>query len=74
MKILNELKQEGVSSLMAALLIGSILNSLKFEKEVELILDNCPPTFDFSEAGNITIEKIDRSILVMEKINKVEKD
>ncbi len=57
---------------MAIILIASILKLPKFDKEVELILDNCPPTFDFTEAGNMTVEEIDRSTLVMEKINKVD--
>lgn len=63
--------KEGVYPSGAIALIVSILKLPKFDKEVELILDNCPPPFDFTEAGNITVEEIDLSILVMEKINGV---
>lgn len=45
--------------------------ALGLDEKVELILDNCPPGFDFTEAGRIPVEKIERSIKVMEKINKV---
>jgi hypothetical protein len=41
------------------------------DKKVELILDSCPPGFDFTEAGRIPVKKIESSIKVMEKINKV---
>jgi hypothetical protein len=47
---------------------------LKYGKEVDLTLDNCPPTFDFTEAGNTPIEKIDKSFRVMEKVNRVAED
>jgi hypothetical protein len=45
--------------------------ALGLDKKVELILDSCPPGFDFTEAGRIPVEKIESSIRVMEKINKV---
>jgi len=45
--------------------------ALGLDKKVELILDNCPPGFDFTEAGRIPVEEIEASIRVMEKINKV---
>ncbi|MBU7011359.1 MAG: hypothetical protein HXS46_11780 [Theionarchaea archaeon] len=45
--------------------------ALGLDERVELILDNCPPGFDFTEAGRIPVEKIERSIEVMEKINRV---
>ena len=45
--------------------------ALGLDKKVELILDNCPPGFDFTEAGKIPVKKIESSIKVMEKINKV---
>ncbi len=47
--------------------IVSTLKLPKFDKEVELLLDSCPPPFDFTEAGNKTVEEIDRAILTMEK-------
>ena len=74
MNIHKWLKKSSVSPIIATILITGILKSLKFDKEVELILDNCPPTFDFTEGGDKTVEEIDRSILVMEKINKVDKE
>lgn len=45
--------------------------ALGLDKKVELILDNCPPGFDFTEIGRISVEEIETSIKVMEKINKV---
>ena len=45
--------------------------ALGLDKKVELILDSCPPGFDFTEAGRIPVKKIESSIRVMEKINKV---
>ena len=74
MSILGKLKKKEVPPILTIVLISNTLKFLKLEKEVELILDNCPPTFDFTEAGNTKLEEIDRSILVMEKINKVYRD
>ena len=45
--------------------------ALGLDKKVELILDSCPPGFDFTEAGRIPVKKIETSIKVMEKINRV---
>jgi len=45
--------------------------ALGLDKKVELILDNCPPGFDFTEAGRIPVEKIETSIKVMKKINNI---
>jgi hypothetical protein len=45
---------------------------LGLDEKVELILDNCPPGFDLTEAGKVPVEKIERSIRAMRKINKVE--
>ena len=62
---------------MAKNLGTKVKNTLR--KEVELIFDNCPTTFDFTDitienikARKITSEKIDKSTRVMEKINKVD--
>lgn len=43
-----------------------------FNKTKELIFDNCPTPFDFTESGTISIEEVDEWVKVMEKINKVE--
>ncbi len=45
--------------------------ALGLDEKVELTPDSCPPGFDFTEAGRIPVEKIERSIRVMEKISKV---
>ena len=66
----SQLMKKGLSYLPISL-ISAIGKLLTFDKEVELITDNCPPTFDFTEAGHVTVEEIDRSILVMERINRV---
>lgn len=50
-----------------------IRDILQYGKEVELIQDNCPLTYDFTESGNIPINKVKRSFEVMKTINKVEK-
>jgi hypothetical protein len=63
-----------LSRLLPISLISAIGELLTFDKEVELIIDNCPPTFDFTEAGNVTVEEIDQSILVMERINRVDSE
>jgi hypothetical protein len=47
--------------------------ALGLDRRVELIPDNCPPGFDFTEVGRIPVEEIETSIEVMEKINKVGK-
>jgi hypothetical protein len=45
--------------------------ALGLDKKVELILDNCPPGFDFTDAGRIPVEKIETSIKAMKKINNI---
>jgi hypothetical protein len=69
----SQLLKKRLSHLLISL-ISAIDELLTFDKEVELIIDNCPPTFDFTEAGNMTVEEIDRSILVMERINRVDSE
>ncbi|MBU7010402.1 MAG: hypothetical protein HXS46_06895 [Theionarchaea archaeon] len=71
MKIINQLEKKA-SPVIAIVLVAAILKLPKLDQEVELILDNCPPTFDFTESGNQTIEEIDQSIMVMEKVNRVD--
>ena len=45
--------------------------ALDLDRRIEIIPDNCPPGFDFTEAGRIPVEKIEISIKVMKKINRV---
>lgn len=45
--------------------------ALGLDKKVELMLDNCPPGFDFTDAGRIPVEEIETSLKVMKKINKI---
>ena len=49
--------------------ITRISCALGAEEKVKIILDNCPPGFDFTEAGTISVEKIEVSTEVMKKIN-----
>jgi hypothetical protein len=50
-----------------------IKDAFKYGKEVELIQDNCPTTFDFTESGMIPIKKVKKSFKVMETVKKVQK-
>ena len=54
----------------AVLLVSALWSRLN--KKIELRFDNCPTPFDFTEAGEISIDETDRWIKVMEKINNVE--
>ena len=71
MNILKLIGKKRLSLVMSMVLISFILKLPRFSKEVELILDNCPPTFDFTEVDDKTVEEIDLSILVMEKVNGI---
>lgn len=46
-----------------------ILSALEDNKKVKLVLDNCPPGFDFTKAGEIPVEQVETSVRVMKKIN-----
>ena len=62
---LKRLPKKGVSPVIATIIyspVRIIRWVLDLDKKVELILDNCPPGFDFTEAGRIPVEKIERSI------------
>ncbi len=43
----------------------------KSGKKIELKLDNCPPPFDVTEVGRISIEEVDKGIKTMEKLNGI---
>jgi hypothetical protein len=59
-------------SVLSIILISKILRLPKLSQEVELILDNCPPTFDFTEVDEKSVEDIDLCIETMEKVNGIE--
>ncbi|MGC1121036.1 MAG: hypothetical protein WBA22_08070 [Candidatus Methanofastidiosia archaeon] len=61
-----------MSSVLPITLISKILRMPKLSREVELILDNCPPTFDFTEVDDKSVEDIDLCIMTMEKVNGIE--
>ena len=45
-----------------------------FGEPVNLILDNCPLGFSPSDAGNIPVEKIEKSLKAMKLFNNIEID